>query len=178
MSGIYNLHGHTIKSLTDMLHVWMLFYTTLYTAAYLDGAEQSFFLDKIINKLSSTEAALCEGDVTLEECTAALHSFSSNKSPGVDGLSFEFYRTFWDCMGPDLVSVLNTSSKIGHLSLSQQTGIITLLYKKGDKLDPKNWRPITLLCTDYKIFSKVLTGRLAKVISSVTSPCQTCGVPG
>ena len=178
MNGIYDVQGRTVRSLSGMIYVWMLFYTTLFTAAYLDVAEQTFFLQKVIHKLSSAEAALCEEDVTLEECTAALHSFSNHKSPGEDGLTYEFYKTFWDCLGPDLVSVMNDSFHKGKLSLSQRTGIISLLYKKGDKLDTKNWRPITLLCTDYKILAKVLTGRLAKVIHIVISPCQTCGVPG
>ena len=124
------------------------------------------------------EAALCEGPVRLEECTAAINSFTYNKSPGVDGLTYEFYRAFWNFSGPDLVSVLNASFREGKLSLSQRTGVISLLYKKGDKLDPKNWRPITLLCSDYKILSKVLPGRLAKVLPSVVSLCQTCGVTG
>ena len=56
--------------------------------------------------------------------------------------------------------------------------LITLLYKKGDKLDTKNWRPISLLCTDYKILAKVLTNRLSAVISSVVGPEQACGIPG
>ena len=170
--------GRTVRTLRGILHVWMLFYTALFSAAYLDAAEQAFFLGKLTTKLSSMEAALCEGAVTLEECTAALNSFTSNKSPGVDGLTYEFYRAFWTMLGPDLVTVLNAAFREGKLSLSQRTGIITLLYKKGDKLAPKNWRPITLLCSDYKILSKVLTGRLAKVLTSVVSPCQTCGIPG
>ena len=178
MTGIKDAQGHLHTTLKQMLYVWMVFYTTLFTAAYLDAAEQSFFLDKIVYKLSDADAALCEGEITLEECTTALNSFSNNKSPGVDGLTYEFYKTFWDCIGPDLVTVINDSFNNGQLSLSQRTGVISLLYKKGDKLETKNWRPITLLCSDYKILAKVLTGRLAKVISFVTSPCQTCGVPG
>ena len=45
-------------------------------------------------------------------------------------------------------------------------------------MDPKNWRPISLLCADYKILSNVLTNRLKTVIASVVSPVQSCGVPG
>ncbi|CAB4041209.1 Hypothetical predicted protein, partial [Paramuricea clavata] len=66
----------------------------------------------------------------------------------------------------------------GSLSFTQHTGLISLLYTKHDKLDTKNWRPISLLCTDYKILAKVLTNRLKSVISSVVSSSQTCGVPG
>ena len=45
-------------------------------------------------------------------------------------------------------------------------------------MDTKNWHPISLLCTDYKILSKVLTNCLKSVLSSVVSPSQVCGVPG
>jgi hypothetical protein len=56
--------------------------------------------------------------------------------------------------------------------------LITLLCKKNDKLDTKNWHPILLLCTDYKILAKVLTNRLKPVLASVVSTSQVCGVPG
>ena len=42
----------------------------------------------------------------------------------------------------------------------------------------KNWRPIFLLNTDYKICTKVLANRLKKVLSVILSEDQTCGVPG
>ena len=42
----------------------------------------------------------------------------------------------------------------------------------------RNWRPITLLNVDYKLASRVLAGRLLKVIHVVVSKYQTCGVPG
>lgn len=64
------------------------------------------------------------------------------------------------------------------LSESMKTGIIHLIYKKGDKRDIRNWRPITLLCVDYKILSKVLTNRLKEVMGVVVSEDQTCGVRG
>ena len=56
--------------------------------------------------------------------------------------------------------------------------MISLSFKKGDHLDPKNWRPISLLNCDYKIASRVIAGRLLKVIHLVVEKDQTCGVPG
>ena len=55
---------------------------------------------------------------------------------------------------------------------------MTLTFKKGDRLDPRNWRPITLLNVDYKIASRAMAGRLLKVIHFVLAEDQTCGVPG
>jgi hypothetical protein len=61
-------------------------------------------------------------------------------------------------------------------------GVIMLIhiYKRGDRLDMKNWRPITLLCTDYKIIAKAIANRLLGVIAKVhvTHPDQTCGDQG
>ena len=42
----------------------------------------------------------------------------------------------------------------------------------------KNWRPISLLNVDYKICSKSIAYRLAKVLSSMINEDQTCSVPG
>ncbi len=70
--------------------------------------------------------------MTLEECLSALNSFKRNKSPGIDGLPYEFYQCFWDILGNDLVDVYNDCLSRGSLSFSQRTGLITLLYKKND----------------------------------------------
>ena len=89
----------------------------------------------------------------------------------------EFYIRFWEVLGQDLVDVVNTCYASGSLSLSQR-GIISLVFKRGDRLDARNWRPITLLNADYKLASWVLAGRLLKVIHVVVSKDQTCGVAG
>ena len=52
-----------------------------------------------------------------------------------------------------------------------------LVYKK-DRCCPKNWRPISLLNTDSKLASKIITERLKKVMSSIVHQDQTCGVVG
>ena len=67
---------------------------------------------------------------------------------------------------------------MGSISCSQRRGIITLAFKKGDRLDPKHWRPITQLNADYKIASCSVAARLLKVIHLIVSKDQTCGVPG
>ena len=53
-----------------------------------------------------------------------------------------------------------------------------MIFKKGDRPDHKNWRPISLLNVDYKLCIRVLAGRLLKVIATVVAPDQICGVPG
>ena len=101
------------------------------------------------------------------------------KSPGNDGLSEEFYLSFFDLLSQPLLESLNAAFDEGELSPSQRQAIITLIEKKGkDKRLIKNWRPISLLNIDTKILSKVLATRIKSVIKSVIQPDQTAYVPG
>jgi len=102
----------------------------------------------------------------------------NNKSPGIDGLSTNFYKHFWHTFSSALTSVFNYAFKHGTLSITQRQGIITLLFKKGDRTKLKNWRPITLLTTDYKILTKALANRLKNVLHLLISTDQTACIPG
>ena len=102
----------------------------------------------------------------------------TGKSPGSDGLPTEFYKVFSQDLGDILVLVLNENFPIGILTDSQREGLLRLLYKKDDRRLVKNWRPISLLNTDYKIASKVITERLKRVMQSIVHKDQTCGVVG
>ena len=108
----------------------------------------------------------------------ALQGLAKNKARGVDGFPAEFYFKFWDVLGRDLVLVLNACLHSGSLPLSLRRGVITLAFKKGDHLDPRNWPPITLLNVDYKKASRAIASRHLKVIHLVVSKDQTCGDPG
>ena len=116
--------------------------------------------------------------MSVEEVLFALRGMARRKAPGLDGLPMEFYLKFWSVLGSDLVSVLNSSFDSGCLSLSQRRGVISLTFKKGNRLDPRNWRPITLLNVDYKLASRAIIGWLLKVIHLLVAQDQTCGVPG
>ena len=64
-----------------------------------------------------------EGPLSLEECKKVLDTFESDKTPGEDGFTVEFYKTFLDLIGQDLVASLNAAYEANELSLSQRRGI-------------------------------------------------------
>lgn len=74
--------------------------------------------------------------------------------------------------------MLNEGLAEGQLPLSCRRAVLTLLPKKGDLTDIKNWRPVSLLCSDYKLLSKTLALRLSEVIEQVIHPDQSYYVPG
>ena len=110
------------------------FYSKLLSAKEINVNlnEETFFLNnKTIPKLSESQRQLCEGQVTVEECTNILNTFKENKSPGNDGLTIEFYKFFWDKINTSLISSFNESFQKGELSSSQRQAVITLLQKPG-----------------------------------------------
>ena len=122
---------------------------------------------------------MCEGLITAEECLAALKTFQHNKSPGTDGLSAEFYLRFWNELSNPLIECLNHGALLGELSISQRQGIISLIPKKNkNPLLLKNWRPVSLLNTDYKIATKCIARRLEKVLPLLIERDQTGYIKG
>ena len=61
---------------------------------------------------------------------------------------------------------------------SMPQALISLLLKKEDPELLKNWRPISLLNTDYKIITKVLVNRVKPVMPMIIHPDKCCSVPG
>ncbi|CAM2101090.1 unnamed protein product [Caretta caretta] len=96
----------------------------------------------------------------------------------MDGLTVEFYHAFWDILGPDLATVWAESLQGGVLPLSCRRAVLALLPKKGDLRNLRNWRPVSLLSTDYKIEAKAISLRLGSVMADVIHPDQTSTVPG
>ena len=156
----------------------MCFYQTLFTRDSLDMQIQTDIINALDFSLSDYECQMCEGLFTLDELLAALKGLQTGKTPGSDSLSTEFYLCFWEDLGELLLSVLNESFHAGSLAESQYEGLLRLIHKKDDRRFPKNWRPISLLNTDYKLASKIITERLKKVMSSIVHQDQTCGVLG
>lgn len=166
------------SAVPDMLEMAAGFYDSLFCARQGGQSRARPFLDSLDRRLTREEAASLEDDLSLSELEEAMRSLKVGKSPGGDGLPVEWYRTFWQLVGPDLLAVLGEVQGRGLLTDTMRVGHISLLFKKGGKEDLRNWRPLTLLTVDYKILTKALTLRMKRVLGSVISPDQTCGIPG
>ena len=151
------------------------FYKNLHTRDHRVSAA-SFFDSLSLEhvKLSDHECMNCEGYLTLAECTASLFSMSLNKSLGSDGLPVEFYQLFWDDVGQLVINSLNLALDKGYLSDEQGRANITLIPKPDeDGRLLKNWRPIALLNTDYKIATKCIANRMKRYLNKLISCEQT-----
>ena len=133
-----------------------------------------FFANISIPKLPEDDKQFLETPLTRNEIYEAVKSMKMNKTPGFDGLPAEFYVFFWIDICDLLINYFNFSLKNGSMSSSQRNGIITLFPKKDkDSLLIRNYRPITLLTTDYKILAKCLANRLKRCLHTLIHTDQS-----
>ena len=96
-----------------------------------------------------------------------LKSFSNSKSPGNDGLTKEFYETFWEELRQPFMNSLNQVKVSKKLVTFQRQAVIKLLGNKDkDKRLISNWRPTSLVNVDYKIISKIFAASKSCLISA------------
>ena len=178
MAKLLDDDGREFTDPKDIMRLTSDFYMKLYSATDIDKSLADYFL-KSVSRLTPEQNQLCEGRFTEEEVLAAIKQSSNDTSPGIDGLPINFYKAFAKELAAVLMHVFNDISDTGILSTDQNCAIITLLCK-NDKAQEKltNWRPISLLCNDYKLITKVLTNRLSLVMEELVGDYQTCAVEG
>ena len=152
--------GEVLTSKNELLTFVTEFYQELYAEVPSDPAISEYFL-KDRPKLSEEKKLLCEGAFTLEELVGAVKKSKSGTSPGVDGLPIEFYKSFIGLVSPRLIEVFNSMLREGQRGRDQNCAAVILLCKKPEEAAKlKNWRPISLLCNDIKLVTKILSIRL------------------
>ena len=82
------------------------------------------------SKLTKEKSKTLDGGITEKELHIALQSMENNKSPRNDGLTKEFYITFWNEVKAPLLLVSEKAYLINQLSASQKQAVIKLIEKK------------------------------------------------
>ena len=91
----------------------MFFYETLFRNTSANTSDCERFLNEVsVPKLNYEDTRICECDVNELELLKALKSMQNNKSPGNDGLTKEFYETFWnEIKNPFMNSIVEARGK-------------------------------------------------------------------
>ncbi len=165
---------NTAESDKDIIEEITYFYQSLYKSKRPNRNLVMNYLNdtQIMHTLGEIDREMCDQNISVNECKSVLKHMKNNKSPGLDGLPIEFYKTFWDLISDFLLEVYNESLINGELSYSQRTAIMSPIFKKNDRRYLKNYRPISLTTSDYKILAFVLARRLQRVLDKIISTTQ------
>jgi hypothetical protein len=116
-------------------------------------------------------------DITEEEIKSAINGMPKENASGPDGFIGAFYQKCWDIVkGEVIMAVLQLCQFSGSTFNLLNTAHIVLLRKKEQALKIREYRPISLMHSLAKIFSKVLTNRLAPHLPEMVSSNQSAFV--
>ena len=124
-----DVNGKTVNKGPEILKEIKTYYEKLYGANNIDNRK----LDEVlanIPKLSNEQKVKTKGLITYNECLKSLKSLSNGKTPGLDGITTDFYKFFWIDISPTVVDSINFAFEKGEMSSDQKSGIITLSPKK------------------------------------------------
>ena len=170
--------GSYSSNIFTILKEQVSFFETLLSSEGIDDNEEDDLLKHANKKLSEDEKSFCDKDITEKEIETIIKTLKFNKSPGEDGIINEFYQTYWYLIKQELTFIIQYSFNNFRLPPSQYNAMISLLYKKGNREELSNWRPISLLNTDYKLVTKILAERLKTVLPNIIHPDQKGFVAG
>ena len=95
MQSLLTEDGRLVNTQEEILKETTNFYQRLYTSETTDDLAQDYLLNNLTQTLTDEDRDTVEGEITLDELFTAIKSFANDKSPGCDGLTAEFYQTFF-----------------------------------------------------------------------------------
>ena len=145
-------------------------------------------LSVINRKLSERSKRTLVEQISEEDVQETIRATNNEKAPGLDGILIELWKSMDDqflTVGKDeeadekcdIVWVLtqvytNIENNGMDRTVRLNEGCISPIYKKKNPNNIANYQPITLLNTDYKIFTKALSIKLANVAHKIIDPDQ------
>jgi endonuclease/exonuclease/phosphatase family metal-dependent hydrolase len=161
--------------------------------------EREIAIEKIIEtmqaKTTDEDKTNLKRATSYEEIKTSIKKAPNGTAPGKDGIIYEFYKEKMkkheeNSESPDIIKILhmviNDIEKNGVRKLSKNDkekkpeftdGIMHLVFKKKEKWKIANYRPITLLNTDYKTYTKTIAMKLAEVAEHMIHEDQAGFVP-
>jgi hypothetical protein len=113
-----------------------------------------------------------------DEVLEAVRCMSGDKAPGSDGFTMTFYQACWGVVKTDVMRVMHHFHHYGTFARSLNATFVVLIPKKAGAIEVKDFRPISLVGSMYKIISKVLANRLKGVLGGLLSQSQNAFIQG
>ena len=110
--------------------------------------------------------------VTSHYIRKQLNSLDPKKATGIDGISPLFLRDATDVIVAPITHVINLSIITETVPTAFKEARVVPVYKKGSKLEPGNYRPVSILCTLSKILERAVHSQLNSYLTERGILCE------
>ncbi|GJZ66534.1 RNA-directed DNA polymerase, eukaryota [Tanacetum coccineum] len=111
-----------------------------------------------------------------QEIKKAVWDCGVDKSPGPDGFTFGFYKRFWSLIEKDVLAAVKYFFHYSRIPKGCNSSFIALIPKTPEAKMVKDFRPISLIGSLYKIIAKILANRLVVVLGDIVNEVQSAFV--
>lgn len=127
-----------------------------------------------INKIDRVQDSIFLHNTTSEEILELIDKLKINKSPGIDGITNYVIKMTSHTAVNYLTNLFNTCMSKGIFPDDLKTANIIPIHKGGDKSNPTNYRPISLLPQFGKLFEKIIKKRFLRFleVKNIITPQQ------
>jgi len=146
----------------------------LFEARFSTTQDFGVRLEHVEFKSMSEEASLSMvSQITEEEVMDVVWMCKGSKSPRPDDFNFNFFKNNWEVLKLDVIVVVHHFHRTSYIPKRCNASFITFVPKVRDPTSLNQCRPISLVCSLYKIISKVLLCRIKQVLPEVIDDCKS-----
>uniref|UniRef100_A0A803QQG6 Reverse transcriptase domain-containing protein n=1 Tax=Cannabis sativa TaxID=3483 RepID=A0A803QQG6_CANSA len=161
-----------VTTLNDITTSFVQFYTDLFASQGTHTDAMTFATQGLSKRLTPTQSAFLISPFSFDEVKAALFQLAGDKAPGSNGFNPSFFKKNWDSAGRDLCqAALYALTTNADLRPVNET-ILVLISKVKNASRVKDFRPISLCSTLYKVVSKTIANRLKSTLLDLISHNQ------
>ena len=139
----------------------------------------SVFTEEDLNSVPKLETrhnntSIVDVVITQEEVKQKLANINASKAMGPDHIPGIVLKTLAEEISIPLTKIFNKSISEGTVPDKWKVAEVSAIYKKGDKTDPGNYRPVSLTCICCKIMESLVTKSLRVYLeeNKLISKCQ------